>query len=117
MPEEATAPAETHPTLFALKGLFPSVDPLVLIQVGLQSEAPATLIASMGFHAGAGLLRFAVGTLVLVCCAQVTFRGLLCSVSPVMLHQVGAVTEGLATDVALVKLLRPLLRLLIFHHR
>lgn len=102
--EEATAPTESHSTLFALEGLLASVDSLMLTEMRLQTEAPSTLIALMGFPAGADFLWLSsVRTLAGAVPACITFLGFLCRVSSVVLYEVGRVTKGFPTGIALVR--------------
>lgn len=86
--KEATTPTETHSALFTLKGFLTSMDSLMLIKMGLQSEGSATFMTLMGFHVGVGFLMFYVGTLANVVSTYITFIGFLCSVSSVMLNKV-----------------------------
>ena len=106
MSEEATAPTETHTALFALEGLLASVDSLVLTEMRLESEGPATLTALMASPAGAAfLLLFSVRTLAGAVPACIAFLGFLRRVSSVMLNEIRAVTEGFPAGIALVRLL------------
>lgn len=105
--EEATAPTESHSTLFALEGLLASVDSLMLTEMRLQTEAPSTLIALMGLPAGADFLWLSsVRTLAGAVPACIAFLGFLCRVSSVVLYEVGRVTEGCPTGITLVRRLR-----------
>lgn len=104
--KEATAPTETHSTFFALEGLLPSVDSLVLTEMRLQTEALPTFTALVGLPAGAAFrMLFCVGTLAGTVSACITFLGVLGSVSSVVLNKVRTVTKGFPAGITLVRLL------------